>query len=155
MKYDSSKEFQKIEEKRFNLVKDLTILAATVFGMSVALAIGKQGNAYFIIGELFLFLSLVSGIVFLYSVLRGEEFFHYMMTESELKFSLKKKTGGPEDFLIDAQEDLIRQYGRLKEKSSKGFVAVILRFIKIDYFYPMFFIFFLLGTFLVFLSLNK
>lgn len=153
MTYNHDSEWEKIENKHFELVKDLTILAATVFGMSIALAVGKQGNFRFILGEFLLFISLCSGVIILYSTLKGKEFFHFLMTSSDLKFRLPKRVGGKEDFIVEAQEKLIEDYDKLTEKSKGGILSFIFRIIKIDYFYPTFLITFLLGTFFIFFSL--
>ncbi len=153
MAYTTNSDWEKIEDKHFELVKDLTILAGTVFGLSIALAVGKQGNMRFIVGEFLLFISLCCGVIILYSTLKGQEFFHFLTTSSDLKFKLPKRTGGKEDFIVDAQEELIKNYEKLTEKSKDGFLSVILRIIKIDYFYPTFLITFLLGIFFIFFSL--
>lgn len=153
MTYNTSEEAEKLENKRFNLVKDLTILAGTIFGLSVALAVGKQGNIRFIIGEFLLFLSLCSGIILLYAALKGKEFFHYMMTSSDLKLNLKKRTGGKEDFIVDAQEDLVKRYENLMDVNRKDFLFPVLKIIKINYFFPTFFITFVLGVLFILISL--
>lgn len=153
MSYDSSSEWEKIESKQFELVKDLTILAGSVFGFSIALAVGKQGNFRFILGEFLLFIALCAGVAILHSALKGKEFFHFLMASSELKFNAPKRTGGKEDFIVDAHEDLIKSYDKLTEQSKGGFLSRILRVIKIDYFYSIFLVAFLLGTFFIFFSL--
>lgn len=153
MAYDHNSEWEKIENQNFELIKDLTILAATVFGMSIALAVGKQGNFRFILGEFLLFVALCCGVIILYSNLRGKEFFHFLMTSSDLKFNLPKRVGDEEDFIVKAQADLIKKYDELAEKSKGGFLSFIFKIIKIDYFYPTFLLTFLLGTFFIFFSL--
>lgn len=153
MTYNTSSEWEKIENKRFGLVKDLTILAGSIFGLSIAIATRDSVNSRFIFGEFFLFLAVSSGIILLYSSLSGEDFFHFMMSSSDLKLNLPKRTGGKEDFIVDAQEDLIKSYEKLTEKSKKGLFFMLLKVVKIDYFYPFFYLTFLLGVFLVFLSL--
>lgn len=153
MAYNHDSAQEKIENKQFELVKDLTVLAATVFGMSIALAVGKEGNLRFIFGEFLLFLSVCSGVIILYSSLRSMEFFHFLMTSWDLKSRLPKKTGGSEDFIVDEQEKLIKEYDKLTDKSKSGILSPLLSVIKIDYFYPIFLVTFLLGTFLILLSL--
>jgi len=153
MAYDTNTEWEKIETKSFNLYKDLTILSGTIFGLSVALAVGRQGNIRFLTGELLLFISLLAGIIILRSHIMGKEWFHFMMTASELKFSLKKKNGGPEDFLVEAQEKIINDYDKLAEKSKGNFSSIIFKFIKIDYFDRVFLLAFVLGIFFIFFSL--
>lgn len=153
MSYDSDSEWEKIENKHFELTKSLMVLAATIFGASVALAVGKQGNVRFIMGEFLLFISLSSGMIIMYSMIKGKEFFHFLMVNWELKSNLKKRTGGNEDLLIDYQEKQIKDYELLIEKSKGGFLSPLLKIIKIDHFYPIFLSSFLLGTFLIFFSL--
>lgn len=153
MTYDLNKEEEKIEDKRFALIKDLTILSGSVFGLSIALASGNPVNLRFIFGEFFLFLAMLSGIILLYSALHGEEFMYFLMTSSHLKSTLPKKTGGPEDFLVEEQQKLARQYEKLLEKNKKNFLSILFKIIKVDYFYPFFYITFVSGVFLIFLSL--
>lgn len=143
----------KIEKKYFTLIKDLTILSGTVFGSSIALSVGRDINLRFLFGEILLFISLCAGIINLYASLRGEEFFHFLMTIGELKRTLPKRTGGKEDFIVDAQEDSIKSYERLLEKNKKDPLAFLLRLVKIDYFYPALLITFLLGIFFILFSL--
>lgn len=153
MIYDSSSEWEKIEDAYFNLVKDFTILVGTVFGSSIALAAGRNVNASFILGEFFLFIALVAGIINLYATLKGKEFFHFLMVISELEQNKHRKVDEKEDFLLKANEDLIEDYERLKEKNQKGPLTFVLRIIKIDYFYPLLLFSSLLGIFFIFISL--
>lgn len=153
MAYDSQGENAKLEEKEFDFIKDLTILSGTIFGLSVAITSGKDPNIRFIIGEFLLFLSMILGLIILYSSFRGQQFFHFMMTKSDLEIKLPKRTGGVEDFIVDSMEDLIKSYDTLMKKSQKSPLNILLRLIKIDYFYNIFFIAFALGVFSIFLSI--
>lgn len=92
-------------------------------------------------------------MIILYSSLKGKEFFHFLVVGWHLKSTLKKKTGAAEDFLIEAQEKSIKDYEKLTSNTQRGFIYLLLKIIKIDYFYPMFLTTFLTGIFFIFLSL--
>ena len=55
------------------LLKDMTILTGTMFTTSIALAAGRDTNTYFVFGELFLFISLVSGLGMLWHELMRQK----------------------------------------------------------------------------------
>ena len=58
--------FEQITEDYSTLLKDMTILTGTMFTTSIALAAGRDVNSFFVFGELFLFLSLISGSLMLW-----------------------------------------------------------------------------------------
>ncbi len=155
MAYNISEEAEKLEGKRFNLVKDLTVLSGSIFGLSIALAAGRFVNIRFIVGEFLLFLSIIAGVVILYAALHGEEFFHYMMTSSELKSKLSYRIGLNDDVLIKSVGDSIKSYEKLMKNNQSGILFIVLKIIKIDYFYPSFYVTFLLGILFIFLSLIR
>lgn len=55
------------------LLKDMTILTGTMFTTSIALAAGRSVNSYFVFGELFLFISLISAFMLLWHELIREK----------------------------------------------------------------------------------
>ncbi len=143
MRRDSS-EREKIETKRFGLIKDLTILAGSVFGLSIALATKDSVNIRFILGEFFLFLALFSGVVVLFGLLSRQEYLHFFLSSTHLESNLRK-----ENFLVEPTKILIKINDKQRDKVGKSLFFRM----KIDYFYSFFFVTFLLGVFLIFFSL--
>lgn len=141
-------EGKRIETKQFNLIKDLTIAAGSIFGASIALATGSDVSDLFILGEAFLLIVIVIGIVLLYSAIHAEEFSHFILSAFKLKNTLSTEK---EEFMKQATKELIDSYENLSKR--KNLLSPFFRVIKIDYLYPVFLTSFLIGVFLLFLSL--
>src|SRR5579872_2862186 len=117
MSYDIYQEGKENEKINFELFKDLTILVGTIFGLSIAFAADKHTNIRFDVGEFFLFTSLITGILILYAALKGREFSHFVIANFTLKTTLPKKVENSEDFIRDAQENIIKDFEKLIEKN--------------------------------------
>lgn len=63
MEFDDDKESGKFEKDIFGINKYLLTLSMTVFGSSIALAIDKQTNLIFLLGELLIFISSILGLL--------------------------------------------------------------------------------------------
>lgn len=150
---ESQEAYQKIEDRYFNLLKDFTILTGTVFASSIALSIGKIPNYYFILGEFFLLIAVVVGVIILWSQLKSAEWSHFMDVKTKLEGDLIVNKDIMEDFEKKTTEDLVKSYTNLMKKNQKSILTFVLRIIKIDYFPSIFFIFLIGGVLLVFLSI--
>lgn len=146
-----NQEFKRIQNYYFDLLKNTTILAGTIFATSIALASGKKVNSIFIIGELFLFISTFFGAIFLWAQLKGEEWSHSMNVKLRLESDLIINKDIMEDFEKKTTEEIIGIYKKLMVIKSP--VSFLLRLIKIDYIPGITLTTFLVGLFLIWLSL--
>lgn len=147
----SQQESDRIENNYFDLLKNLTVLSGSVFASSIALASGKSVSLIFFIGELFLLLSTITGIGFLWSQLQGEQTFHWLFNKFDLEGELISYEDLMEPWEKDAIKKQIAEYQRLGEK--KGVFYHFLKVVKIDWFPAIFFFSFIIGLVLILLSL--
>lgn len=145
------KESDRIQDRYFDLLKNSTILTATVFGSSVALASGKSPNLLFITGELFLLISTMSGILFLWSQLRGLEWSHSFDIKNRLQTDMIVNKDLMSEFEKETTEQLIKDYEGLI--NNKGVSYHILKVIRIDWVPGLFYATLIIGLVFIWLSL--
>jgi hypothetical protein len=144
------KEFEKIQNGYYDLLKNCTILAGTIFASSIALATGNKVNCFFIVGELFLLLSTLVGVFYLWKVLRGRETMYFIMNSTRLKWNLTADKGMSE-FLREEIQSNIKDFERLADKRS--IFDQVFKVIKIDWIPTIFFVFLSTGLIFIWMSL--
>lgn len=142
-----------LNDDAFELRKNLLILVGTIFGSSIALATGRNVNNFFIAGEFFLFLSIASGIAILMVHLKAKEWDYAFSSKNSLESYLILNKNKIEDFELKSTEDLIVRYKDIIKKNQSGFLYKILKLIKLEKWADIFTVTFLIGLFLIFLSL--
>lgn len=146
-----SQQFERVEDKYFDLLKNLTILSGTVFASSIALSTGRNVNMIFIFGEFFLLLSTTAGAIYLWAQLRSREWSYFMDVKGHLELDMIANKEIMEDFEKKFTEESIREYNRLMNK--KEFLYHILKIIKIDWVPNITFTTLFIGLVLIWLSL--
>jgi hypothetical protein len=148
----SKKDHEDIEKQDFVLLKDITILAGTVFGSSIALSVGRDVEMVFVVGEFFLLLSVIFGFIFLWARNRGDEGMYFLDQIMKLKEDVRATKDKPEfEFINKTSSELLFDLERLYNK--KTFLSYFLKIIKIDSIPTLFYLTFLLGILFIWLSL--
>lgn len=146
-------EFQKIQDRYFDTIKNLTILSGTVFASSIALATGKAVNNYFLSGELLLLIATLFGAMFIWSAVRSREVSYFWNVKWRMESDLLLNKDLVEDFEKEQTEKLIAEYDRLANKKSA--LYFILRCVKVDWLPTLFFVSFTIGLLLIWFSLTS
>lgn len=128
----NDKKLERLENDYFSLNKELLILSGTIFGSSIALATGKDVNFRFVLGELFLFLSIISGLIKQLVYLKGREWDHAFFSKMSLESFLLLNKNKIEKWELDATNDLIESYKKIMESNQKGFLFFLLKKISIE-----------------------
>lgn len=144
-------EEKRIQNRYFDLLKNLTILSTTLFGSSIALVTGKSPGQTFIVGEFFLLLSTLTGILFLWSQLKSLEWSHFFDVTNRLKQDAVNDPVFIKEIVGDTRTDLINTYEKLMER--KDLAYYILMIIKVDWLPGLFYLFLCLGLLLIWISL--
>jgi len=150
---ENSKILEKLNNDFFLLSKDLLILAGTIFGLSIALAAGREVNNLFIFGEFFLFLSIVSGLIILLTHLKAKEWDYAFSSKNSLESYLLLNRKKIEKFELEAIENLIEDYKKLLKSNQGGFLYWLLKLISIEKWPVIFNITFLVGILLILTSI--
>jgi hypothetical protein len=158
-KYDSTSknyqksqiEYQDIEKRYYDLLKNSTILSGSIFGSSISLAVGKDVGLFFIFGEFMLLASTIWGIIFLWNRLQVKEWSYFMLTKSRLQSDLLQYEDAMEDFEVLATKNHIETYSKLINK--KTILNKIFNIINVDWLPSLFYISLLTGLIFIWLSL--
>lgn len=145
------KEEQRVESRYFDLLKNLTILSATVFSSSIALSSNKSLNYLYILGELFLLMSTIFGILFLLSQLKSLEWSHFFNVVNRLKREKEFESELIKQYIGNGRDELIQSYEKLMNK--KGISYYILNIISVDWLPSLFYSFLSIGLLLIWVSL--
>jgi len=150
---ENSKILELYNNDSFILNKDLLILTGTIFGSSIALATGRIVNNFFIFGELFLFLSIVSGLIILLTHLKAKEWDYAFSSKNSLESYLLLNKKRIEKFELEATENLMEDYKKIMKSNQKGLLYFLLKHVSVEKWPTLFSTTFLLGVFLILLSL--
>lgn len=150
---DNSKILDKLNNDTFTLNKDLLILAGTIFGSSIALATGKTVNLAFWFGELFLFFSIVFGIIILSTNIRAKEWDFSFSSKMSLESYLLLNKKRIDEFESKSIEDLIKDHKRILEKNQSGIMYELLKLISVEKWPLIFRTTFVMGILLILCSL--
>lgn len=150
---NNSKILVSLNKGTFELRKDLLILAGTIFGSSIALAAGRSVNIYFIIGELFLFISIMSGLVLLLADLKSEEWDYAFSSKNSLELYLSLNRDKIEKFELDSTENLINSYKKIINTNQQGFLYFLLKKISLDKWSLFYILSFLISILLILVSI--
>lgn len=137
----------------FILNKDLLILAGTIFGSSIALAAGREVNNFFIWGEIFLFLSIVSGLIILLTHLKAKEWDYAFSSKNSLESYLILNKKRIDKFELENTERLVEDYKKIIKTNQSGLLYLLLKSVSIEKWPTIFSTTFLLGIFLILASL--
>ena len=153
---DSEKHRQVLEDlnnKTFQLQKDILVMVGTIFGSSIALVTGRNPSNVFIYGEISLLLSICTGLIILHSHLKDREwdyaFFSKMSIDSYLILHSKKI----EKFEKDNLDNLVNDYEKIIKKNQSGIIYRLLRIISLETFGTIMNLALLTGITLILLSL--
>ena len=149
----SDKKLEILEKNYFSLNKDLLILSGTIFGSSIALATGKNVNCFFILGELFLFISIISGLIKQSVYLKGKEWDHAFFSKMNLDSFLLLNKDKIEKWELESTESSIKIYKKIIESNQKGFLYFILKKISIEKWQPIFIFNLILGILFILISI--
>lgn len=141
------------DDNYFQLRKDLLILTGTIFGSSIALASGRTPNVIFIAGELFLFLSIISGFVILQTYLKAKEWNYAFTSKYSLESYLIMTKNKIEEFELNTTKDLIKDYEKILKKNQSGILYFLLKIIPLDKWPMIFNLTLITGIFIILVSI--
>lgn len=150
---NNSKLLESHNQDAFTLRKDILLLTGTIFGSSIALASGRMVNHYFIIGESFLFITIVAGLIILTSHLKSKEWNYAFSSKNSIETYLIMTTNKISNFERTNLESLRDSYKHIMETNQKGLSYRILRLIPIEFFPRIFNYTFVLGIFFTLISI--
>lgn len=150
---ENSNILERLNNDSFILNKDLLILVGTIFGSSIALATGRVVNNFFIFGELFLFLSIVSGLIILLTHLKAKEWDYAFSSKNSLESYLLLNKKRVEKFELETIENLVEDYKKIMRSNQRGLLYLLLKHIPVEKWPTIFSTTFLLGVFLILTSL--
>jgi hypothetical protein len=148
----NNEESNRVDDTYFDLLKNSTILTGTIFASSIALATGNKVNNLFIMGEFFVLVATVTGILFLWTQLKSREWTHFLNVKMQLEGDLIINKDIMEDVERQAAENLIKDYDRLMDNKS-NVLNFLLRIITVDRLPSIFYSALLIGLILIWLSL--
>jgi len=149
----SDKKLEELEKDYFSLNKDLLILSGTIFGSSIALAAGRNVNCSFILGEFFLFLSIIAGLIKQSVRLKGKEWEHAFFAKMSLESFLLLNKNRVEKFELETTNSLIEGYKKIIDSNQKGFLYFLLKKISIEKWQPIFVFTLIFGILFIWFSI--
>lgn len=135
------------------ILKDLVILAGTVFTTSIALAAGRDVNIYFVTGELLMLISIIAGLILMYHEHNRRIKIHTMYLKNDFEDFLEIKKGrldASEKTFIENEIKILNKQFQKNELFDQ-----ILKLIPISLLPKIFFIFLLFGIMIIWYSLMK
>lgn len=145
------KAYEQIEKDSFDVFKNVTILAGTVFATSIALASGKSVNTIFVVGEFFLLLATICGGILTWNQIESKQWLHFLNVSGRLKMDLIQYKEVMEGFIEKTTREMVESYEKMMKR--KTLLNYLFKIIKVDWFPTITFIFFFLGLILVWTSL--
>ncbi len=149
----NNKNLEKLETDYFSLNKELLALSGMIFGSSIALATGKNVNYFFVFGELFLFVSIVSGLIKLMNHLKSKEWQHAFSAKMSLDSYLLLNKEKIDKFELEIMEDLVKSYERIINSNQKGLIYGFLKKISIEKWQSIFNTSLIIGILLILISI--
>lgn len=148
-----SKDFDELNRENFNLRIQLMILIGTLFGSSIALSTGKDKNPLFILGEIYLFVAIVSGLLLLLSYIEGREWWQALKSKSRVDFFLimHKKTMDEQEIRI--MEETSKSFQNIMDSNQTGLSYLIFKIIPIEMMTSIFNYMFVFGGLFILASL--
>lgn len=142
---------EETENSYSNILKDLVILAGTVFTTSIALAAGRDVNIYFVTGELLMLISIIAGLVLMYHEHKRRIKIHtlYLKNDFQEYMELKKSKLDSSDKTFIENEITVLN----KQIQKNDLLDSVLKVIPISLLPKIFFIFLLFGIMIIWYSL--
>ena len=131
-------ELEKFERSIFGIHKYLLTLSVTVFGASIALAIDKNVNLLFFIGEFLIFISIILGLLLVLSYGKVKEFDYILDLKNDIKGS---------------NSELMNSCEKILNKNQSGFLYFVFKKIKYERLFSIFVWTLIFGLFFIMLSL--
>lgn len=150
---ENSKILEFIDKKYFELRKELLILSGTIFGSSIALSTGKQIGPFFTIGELFLLISIVSGMILLLTQLKAKEWTYSFNSKNSINFFLILHKNNISDFELKNLQKISSDYEKLMNSNQNGLIYKLLKLVPLEKWQNILNSSFFTGIFLIFLSI--
>lgn len=148
---DSQVEYQRLEDRYYDLLKNSTILSGSIFASSIALASGRSVGSVFIVGELMLLVATVVGIIYLWNHLNVREWSYFLHTKGGLESDLLLYEDAMEEFEVKIIKEQIMSYGNLIDK--KSILSSLFKIIKPDWLTEIFYGSLIVGLVLIWISL--
>lgn len=142
---------EETENSYSNILKDLVILAGTVFTTSIALAAGRDVNVYFVVGELLMLVSIIAGLILMYHEHKRRIKIHTMYLKNDFQefMELKKsKLDSSDKTFIENEIKVLN-----KQIQKNDLLDSVLKIIPVSILPKIFFIFLLFGIVIIWYSL--